>query len=36
VEFLKALQQADVEKKSPSDLMENLALPLPKISIIKE
>jgi predicted metal-dependent hydrolase len=36
VEFLKTLQQADVQKIAHSDLMENLALPLPKISIIKE
>lgn len=36
VEFLKTLQQADVQKIAHSNLMENLALPLPKISIIKE
>jgi uncharacterized protein len=34
VEFLKELQQFDIEKAG-SDVGENIALPLPQISIIK-
>lgn len=36
VEFLKALQQVDIEKIAGGDVGENIALPLPQISIIKE
>ncbi|MFM5979743.1 MAG: DUF309 domain-containing protein [Sphaerospermopsis kisseleviana] len=36
VEFLKALQQVDIEKIAGGDVGENIALPLPQISMIKE
>ncbi|MBE9055686.1 DUF309 domain-containing protein [Sphaerospermopsis sp. LEGE 08334] len=36
VEFLKAIQQVDIEKIAGGDVGENIALPLPQISMIKE